>query len=135
VSPSRQVLRSWRSRSKETADGGLDLRKKYNVSALMPETWMHLISRKKLREVWGVDRELEKPLRAWIKVAGSAKWRRFSDVRATIKHADQVDRFTVFNILGNRFRLICVIHYDRSRVFIRHVLSHAEYDRGARKRE
>jgi mRNA interferase HigB len=101
----------------------------------MPETSMHLISRKKLREAWGVDRELEKHLRAWIKVVESAKWHRFSDVRATIKHADQVDRFTVFNIVGNRFRLICAIHYNRGKVYIRHLLSHAEYDRGGWKRE
>jgi mRNA interferase HigB len=101
----------------------------------MPETSMHLISRKKLRAAWGVDRELEKHLRAWSKVVESARWHRFSDVRATIKNADQVDRFTVFNILGNRFRLICVIHYNRSKVYVRHVLTHAEYDRGGWKRE
>jgi mRNA interferase HigB len=96
---------------------------------------MHLISRKKLREVWAVDRELEEPLRAWIRIVEGAEWRRFGDVRATINSADQVDRFTVFNILGNRFRLICVIHYNRGKVYIRHVLSHAEYDRGGWKRE
>jgi mRNA interferase HigB len=91
---------------------------------------MHLISRKLLRESWVGDRELERPLRAWIKVVEGAKWQRFSDVRATIRHADQVGRFTVFNILGNRFRLICVIHYNRGKVYVRQLLSHAEYDRG-----
>ena len=96
---------------------------------------MHVISRTKLREVWVVDRELEKALRAWVKVVESAKWQRFSDVRAAIKHADQVDRFTVFNILRNRFRLLCVIHYNRGKVYIRHIFSHAEYDRGGWKRE
>ncbi|MHB1557682.1 MAG: type II toxin-antitoxin system HigB family toxin [Isosphaeraceae bacterium] len=94
---------------------------------------MHLISRKKLREAWGVDPELEKPLRAWTKIVEGAKWDRFGDVRATIKHADQVDRFTVFNILGNRFRLICVIHYKRGKVYVRQILTHAEYDRGGWK--
>lgn len=94
---------------------------------------MHLISRKKLRDAGVVNSELEKPLRAWIKIVEGAKWNRFGDVRATIKHADQVDRFTVFNVLGNRFRLICVIHYSRGKVFVRHVLTHAEYDRGTWK--
>lgn len=96
---------------------------------------MHVISRKKLREIWSFDPELENPLRAWIKVAESAEWHRFSDVRASLKNADQVDKFTVFNILGNRYRLICVIHYNRGKVFVRHLLSHAEYDRGRWKRE
>jgi hypothetical protein len=46
-----------------------------------------------------------------------------------------VDKFTVFDILGNRYRLICVIHYNRGKVLIRHVLSLAEYDCGRWKRE
>ncbi len=96
---------------------------------------MYVISRKKLREVRTLEPELEKPLRAWIKIAEKENWHRFSDVRASLKRADQVDKFTVVDILGNRYRLICVIHYNRGKVFIRHVLSHAEYDRGQWKRE
>lgn len=96
---------------------------------------MHVISRKKLKKIWTLDPELEMPLRAWIKVAEKARWRRFIDVRAALKHADQVDKFTVFNILGNRYRLICIIHFNRGKVFVRHLLSHAEYDRGQWKRE
>jgi mRNA interferase HigB len=96
---------------------------------------MHLISRKKLREAWTSEPELRKPLRAWIKLVEKAKWQRFSDVRAAIKHADQVDKFTMFVILGNQYRLICVIHYNRGKVFVRHILTHAEYDRGRWKRE
>jgi mRNA interferase HigB len=107
----------------------------YNITGPIPEMSMHVISRKKLREVWTLNPELEKPLRAWIKVAEEEKWRRFSDVRATLTRTDQVDKFTVFDILGNRYRLICVIHYNRGKVYIRHVLSHAEYDRGRWKRE
>jgi mRNA interferase HigB len=91
---------------------------------------MHVISRKKLREAWTVIPELEKPLRAWANVAEKANWERFSDVRAALKSVDQVDRFCVFNILGNRYRLICVIQYNRGKVYVRHVLTHAEYDRG-----
>ena len=96
---------------------------------------MRVISRKKLREVWTQDPELEKALRAWIKVAEQEEWRRSSDVRATLKRTDQVDKFTVFDILGNRYRLICIIHFNRGKVFIRQVLTHAEYDRGRWKRQ
>ncbi len=96
---------------------------------------MHVISRKKLREYWTTHPELEGPLRAWIEVAEHAEWRRFHDVRASIKEADQVGKFTVFNILGNCYRLVCVIHYNRGKVYVRHVLSHAEYDRGLWKRD
>jgi mRNA interferase HigB len=91
---------------------------------------MRLISRKKLQRTWLLQPELEKPLRAWIKIAGRADWHRFSDVRATIKHVDQVGKFTVFNILGNRYRLICFISFEKGKVYLLHVLTHAEYDRG-----
>lgn len=55
----------------------------------------------------------------------------FVALRVTFPSADQVDRFTVFNIGGNKFRLIAAIHYNRKKVYIRHVLTHAEYDRGS----
>jgi len=48
--------------------------------------------------------------------------------------ADQVGRCTVFNIGGNNYRLIAAIHYNTGVVYIRHVLTHAEYDRGAWKK-
>jgi mRNA interferase HigB len=108
---------------------------KYNTSGSIPEMSMHVISRKKLREVWTLHPELEKALRSWIKLAERAKWHRFSDVRATIKRADQVGKFSVFDILGNRYRLICVISYEKGKVYILDVLTHAEYDRGQWKRD
>jgi mRNA interferase HigB len=41
-----------------------------------------------------------------------------------------VDRSTVFNIGGNKYRLVTVIHFNRGKVFVRHVLTHEEYTRG-----
>jgi mRNA interferase HigB len=96
---------------------------------------MHLISRKKLRAAWALNPELEKPLRAWIKVVERASWQRVSDVRATLNRADQVGEFSVFNILGNRYRLICVISFEKGKVYVRQVLTHAEYDREQWKRD
>ena len=57
----------------------------------------------------------------------------FSDLRATLASADHVYGMTVFNIGGNKYRLIAAIHYNRRKLFIRAVLTHAEYDRGAWK--
>jgi mRNA interferase HigB len=48
--------------------------------------------------------------------------------------ADNVEGLTVFDIGGNKFRLITSIHYNRRKVYIRAVLTHAEYDRGNWKR-
>lgn len=91
---------------------------------------MHVISEKKLRQFWAVHPEAETPLRAWAKVADESQWEKFADVRQTYPHADQVGRFTVFNIGGHKFRLVVVIHFNRGKVFVRHVMTHAEYDLG-----
>lgn len=58
----------------------------------------------------------------------------FNALRATFASADYVDGLTVLNIGGNKYRLIAAIHYNRRKVFIRAVLTHAEYDRGDWKR-
>jgi len=91
---------------------------------------MHVITKKRLREFWGSHPDAEQPLQRWYKIAQHARWQSFADVRATYAHADQVDQFTVFNIGGNKYRLIAEINYRRGKVFIRHVLTHREYDRG-----
>ena len=59
--------------------------------------------------------------------------RQLAEVRRVIPSADRVGRYTVFNIGGNKARLIAAIHYNRGKVYIRHILTHAEYDRGAWK--
>ena len=91
---------------------------------------MHIISTKKLREFWTAHPAAESPLRAWIKVVEDAEWENFADVRAVYSRADQVGKFTVFDIGGNKFRMVAVIHFNRGKVFIRHMLTHAEYDKG-----
>jgi mRNA interferase HigB len=79
--------------------------------------------------------DAETPLRAWHQAARRDVWRNFADVRARFPHADRVGRFTVFNIGGNKYRLISVIHYNVQRVYVRHVMSHKEYDRGRWKND
>jgi len=53
----------------------------------------------------------------------------FVDLRKTFPSADQVGKFTVFNIGGNKVRLIVAIHYNRKKIYIRHVLTHSKYNR------
>ena len=52
----------------------------------------------------------------------------FNELRLMFPSADQVGKCTVFNIGGNKVRLIAVIHYNRHKIYIRHVLTHTEYD-------
>jgi mRNA interferase HigB len=91
---------------------------------------MRVISRKALRVFCTEHPEAESPLEAWYRVAKHAEWKTFADVRSVYASADQVGKFTVFNIGGNKYRLIAVIHFDGGRVYVRHVLTHKEYDDG-----
>ncbi len=56
------------------------------------------------------------------------------EVRRELPTADAVEQFTVFNIKGNEYRLITEINYRTGRVFVRHVLTHAEYSKGGWKK-
>ncbi|MCC6125264.1 MAG: type II toxin-antitoxin system HigB family toxin [Pirellulales bacterium] len=89
---------------------------------------MHVISEKKLRQFWEKWPEAETPLRAWHRVAEHAQWQSFAEVRDVYPHADRVGRCTIFNIGGNKFRLVAVIYFNRGKLYIRHVLTHEEYD-------
>ena len=70
------------------------------------------------------------PARVHAVAPEAAVWQSFADVRAVYAKADQVGQFTVFNVGGNKYRLLAAIHYNRAKVYVRHVLTHAEYDRG-----
>jgi mRNA interferase HigB len=92
---------------------------------------MHVISPKMLREFWALHPDAEAPLTAWKRAARTASWASFDDVKAVFgKRVDRYKRFVIFDIGGNKYRLVAAIHYNRGRVYVRHVLTHAEYDRG-----
>jgi mRNA interferase HigB len=91
---------------------------------------MHIISRKRLKEAIGRRGDLEIPLSAWFRTAKKASWKSLAEVRQTYSSADSIGRWTVFNIEGNQYRLIVEINYIFGRIYVRHILTHAEYDRG-----
>ncbi len=91
---------------------------------------MHVISKKRLQEFWSRHPSARPPLEAWYQVVKSVEWENFAEVRATFNSADRVGKFVVFNLGGNKFRLIAAIHFNRGKLFIRQVLTHAEYSRG-----
>ena len=90
---------------------------------------MHVISEKPLRDFWTTHRDAEPALRAWLQAAKAAEWTRFADIRLTFRDADQVGKFTVFNIVGNKYRLVAVTYFNRGKLYVRHILTHAEYMR------
>jgi mRNA interferase HigB len=95
---------------------------------------LHVISRKKLLEAALDHGGLYAPLDVWYRIAKKAEWQSLEDVRNVYPSADGVGKYTVFNIKGNAFRLIAEINYRTGRLYIRHVLTHAAYDREGWKR-
>jgi mRNA interferase HigB len=91
---------------------------------------LHVISRKRLLEAAEKHSELAPPLDAWYRIAKKAAWRNLVEVRRQLPTADAAGKFTVFNIKGNGYRLMTEINYRTGRIFIRHVLTHAEYLKG-----
>jgi len=69
------------------------------------------------------------PLDAWYRIAKKAAWTNITDVRKTFSTADPVGTCTVFNIKGNAYRLITWMNYETQKIFIKHVLTHADYDK------
>ena len=90
---------------------------------------MRVISPKRLREFWTVHPDAKKPLNLWHRLAKAAEWGSFADVRFLLgTRVDRYKRFAIFDIGGNKYRLIAAIHYNTGIVYIRHVLTHAGYD-------
>lgn len=95
---------------------------------------MHVIAKPILISFWTKYPDAEKPLQVWYQIVERAIFSDFNELRKTFASADYVDGLTVFNIGGNKYRLIASIHYNRRKVYIRNVLLHSEYDRGDWKR-
>ncbi len=96
---------------------------------------MRVIAKPALIEFWTLHPPAQGPLQAWYRTMESAKFADFNELRRTFAAADCVNGLTVFNIGGNKYRLIASIHYNRGKVYIRAVLTHSAYDAGAWKRK
>ena len=95
---------------------------------------MHVIAKPILVQFWNKHQDAEGPLRAWHFIMEKQVFADFNGLRSIFPSADYVEPLTVFNIGGNKYRLVAAIHYNRGKVYIRHVLTHVEYDGGKWKR-
>ena len=91
---------------------------------------MRIISKLAITEFSRTHSGALEPLLHWHSITKRAAWRHLADARADFPHADAVGTFTVFNISGNQYRLVWVIKYRWQIIYIRHILTHPEYDKG-----
>lgn len=92
---------------------------------------MHVITQRRLQEFWQHPEyaDSEQPLRTWLKIVQQARYTDSHAVRKDFSSASFLGaRRTVFNIGGNKYRLVVDMRYDLGRIYIRHVMTHAEYD-------
>ena len=91
---------------------------------------MRIISKPILREFWKQNPNSKIPLLDWYKQSKKSDWKNIADAKGTFPHADSVGKCTIFNIGGNKFRLVTKINYKTRIIYIRFILTHKEYDKG-----
>ena len=100
---------------------------------------MHIIARPAINEAMDRHADAAAWLKRWWKVAGTQRWQNLQAVRSVYSATDQVDCCLVFNVRGNRYRLICRVTYanqwQQGSLLVKHFLTHAEYDRDAWKED
>ncbi|MDF1756816.1 MAG: type II toxin-antitoxin system HigB family toxin [Legionellaceae bacterium] len=88
---------------------------------------MHIISKKIIKEAIDKFPDCASALKGWSKIAEHSIFTCFDDLRKTFNSVDIVDDKFVFDIGGNKLRLIASIHFNRKKIYIRHILTHKEY--------
>jgi mRNA interferase HigB len=105
---------------------------------------VNVISRRKLREFYEAKaerRQHAESFEAWFKLARHARWRNFQDARGLFGQTDVANdtasgrTATIFDIGGNKYRIVTLIDYIRQTVLITHIMDHKEYDRDNWKRD
>ena len=96
---------------------------------------MYIVTRSHLREAIDNYPDAAREIRAWASIVEVVRWQNFAEVRQIFKDADYVNGYAIFNFRQNRYRLITLIHYSKTRdnkktgghVYIRSFLTHKEY--------
>ena len=91
---------------------------------------MHIITRKRLLGFSNKYPDSAEPLDRWYRIVKHSNYNSFAELRKTFPQADQVGNLVVFNIGGNKYRLIAYVVFSAKRIYIRHILTHSAYDKG-----
>jgi len=91
---------------------------------------MRVIKRGALVQFWQLHPDSRASLESWYEVVRKATWKTPAEMKRVYANADLVGRRTVFNISGNKYRLIARVNYQTQRIFVLPIMTHAAYDRG-----
>lgn len=93
---------------------------------------MVVIALSRLRDFWETYPDAETSLRVWYKATLASDWTNFAGVKATFGNASVVGNCVVFNLSGNKYRLIARVRYPIRTVFVLKIMTHLEYDNQGR---
>ncbi len=101
---------------------------------------MHIIKRLRLTEFGHLHPRATTPLDDWYRITEKAAWKNFADVRRNFGQTDIArvksgNTVCIFDIGGNKFRLIARIRYEKGKVYVLRILTHKEYDNDRWKTE
>ena len=101
---------------------------------------MRIVALKRLRMFWEEFPDAQKPLQRWYGDVDAARWSNFQDVRRMYNTVDSCqvaggNTVTIFDIGGNKYRLIAAVHYNTGMVYVLRVMAHREYDRDVWKNQ
>lgn len=95
---------------------------------------MRVITNRRLLEFSEIHHDVGGSLQAWRKAMEATDFSSFAELREVFRSVDKVGDLHVFNIAGNKYRLITFLRFDRQLCYIKQVLTHTEYDKGAWKK-
>ena len=95
---------------------------------------MNVISKRGLFERAAKFADARSALQVWFDTAVEAEWRNIEDVRKSFPATDMTGDLAIFNIRGNRYRLIVRMVFQYQRIYVKEFLTHAEYDKGRWKK-
>ena len=96
-------------------------------------TYMRIISNSALRAFIHKHPQAEAPLQGWRRVVERNQFAHWAELKAVFNAVDKVGEWAVFDIGGNKYRLIAYIRFEAQIVYIKAVLTHQDYDKGAWK--
>ncbi len=90
---------------------------------------MRVVSNKALVDFAAKHPDAEAPLQAWRKIIEAGEYQHFAGLKSVLHTTDRVGDFYIFDIGGNKYRIISAIHFNRQMLFVRHVFTHGEYNK------
>ncbi len=91
---------------------------------------MHIITKRKIMEAKTLHSACASALDGWHRIVKNNEFKGFAELKSVFNSVDKVGNMYVFDIGGNKLRLIASIHFNRQKLYIRHILTHKEYDKG-----